>query len=361
MIPVYAITVFIVALYFAYPLWLMLLSSHAKDGHGSDPAIKGISLILLTYNGAPYLEEKIRALKKELESFSCHELIILDDHSTDGSHRLLETFAKGKHTRLIRQDEHRGIPFAMNLGIREAKFDHVIFCDQRQNLTDNIFKRLTDPLRKEDVGAVSACISHRDKQNCYSLMRRYENCIKRMESRSGNLIGVYGPLYAIRKNCYVPIPENIILDDLYLSLCIMSRKKIRLVHECQIIDEAINELYDYKRARRYLMGFRQILKDRQIWASLTRKQAIMLLWHKYLRLLIPVLLFASYAGTGVAALSNEFYRLAFLIMSLALAASFLPVFARYFKLPNYIRINMLYFIAMLMIGIERIAMPFKKQ
>lgn len=345
MIIIYAITLFVIMLYFAYPVWLILRGpADEKDLENGD--INRVSLILLTYNGREYLDQKIRELIQELQHFEEYEMIILDDASTDGSKEVLMSYYDHKNIRLVMQDQHRGIPYAMNLGIEEAKYDHIIFCDQRQNLMPDILKRLLAPLVNDRVGAVSGCISHMDKKDCFSVIRKYENFIKTKESNMGNLIGVYGPLYAVKKECYVPIPENILLDDLYLSLQIIKTKQIRILGECKVIDEGFSELYDYHRAKRYLTGFWQILRDKTIWSKLNFDQLIMLLWHKYLRLIIPVLLFISYAGTAFAASSSPFYLIIFSIMSLVILASVIPKISKHFKPAHFLRINILYFLAL---------------
>jgi glycosyltransferase involved in cell wall biosynthesis len=336
-------------LYFLYPLWLILIA-HGKDNSGLERGeINRVSLILLTYNGKEYLDQKIADLNRQLNQFKEYEMIILDDASEDGSQEILCGYVDQENTRLIIQEKHMGIPYAMNLGVREAKYDHIIFCDQRQNLTPNILNRLLAPLSNEQIGAVSGCISHMDKKDCYSMIRRYENFIKTKESSMGNLIGVYGPLYAVKKECYVPIPQHIILDDLYLSLQIIKTKQVRILGDCKIIDENICDLYDFSRAKRYLTGFWQIARDKTIWNRLNIHQLIMLLWHKYLRLTIPVLLFISYLGTGVAALTDQYYLVAFILMSIGISISLIPKVSHLFKPSNFIRLNALYFIALMVV------------
>jgi len=331
---------------FAYPLWLIMIAKRRNDESSQEIEINGVSLIFLSYNGKKYLKQKIRELQQEMQVFSEYEILILDDNSTDGSEALLNAFRDRPEIKLFIQDEHRGIPYAMNLGIKEARFGHVIFCDQRQHLRPGILKRLVAPLGDRRIGAVSACISHMDMKDCYSVIRKYENYVKVKESSMGNLIGVYGPLYAIKKGCYTPIPEHIILDDLYLSLQIIKTRQIKILGECQIIDEGISDLYDYKRARRYLSGFWQILKDKGIWSKLNFRQLTMLVWHKYLRLIIPILLFLSYLGTGIAGIKHVDYLLAFAVMSMAIIISLVPPLARLVKPANLIRINILYFMAL---------------
>jgi poly-beta-1,6-N-acetyl-D-glucosamine synthase len=343
MIAIFAITGFLILLYLAYPLWLMFFFTREEDE--MEPGeITGVSLVLLSYNGKEYLKDKVHFLIHELSVFQDFELIIIDDNSADGSKEELESFNGNRNIKIICKNRHKGIPDSMNTAVNLAKYEYIIFCDQRQKLSDQIIHQLVQPLTNKSVGAVSGCIHHLDKQNRFSMIRRLENFIKCKESAAGSLMGVYGPLYAIKKCCYAQIPENIILDDLYLSLRILKTKQIRLLEECRIIDKNFSSLNDYKRARRYLSGFLQIIKEKSIISDLSPRQKIMLAWHKYVRLLIPVFLFLCYVCAGILTFQGIEYVVIFSILTILGIISLMPVS---FRFKNLVRINILYFIALL--------------
>jgi cellulose synthase/poly-beta-1,6-N-acetylglucosamine synthase-like glycosyltransferase len=65
---------------------------------------------------------------------------------------------------------------------------------------------------------------------------RYEAKIRAMESRLGSLIGVDGPLYAVRRDCYVPLAHNLISDFL-TPLIVLSRNKRVVLDPEAIVDE----------------------------------------------------------------------------------------------------------------------------
>jgi poly-beta-1,6-N-acetyl-D-glucosamine synthase len=317
--------------------------------------INCVSAILLSYNGIKYLNEKISFLIRELSSFEFYELIIVDDHSTDGSIETLENFRTNDHIKLLFNNNHRGIPFSMNLSVATAQYEYVIFCDQRQELSQNIIRKVVDPLKFINVGAVSGCISDIDKGNNCSYMRRHENFLKLMESKSGSLIGVYGPFYAIKKHCYCQIPEVIILDDLYLSLKILKSKQIVLKEGCYITDDCFTNLYDYKRTKRYLLGLLQIVKERSIINDLSRIHLTMLIWHKYIRLLIPLSIFLSYITLGLMVNHRIEYLILFSSFTvIGLLTILLQKFNNLFNLKNLIRLNVFYVIALVDIFIKHI-------
>ena len=350
---IYLTLAIIIFLYLCYPIWLMLNTPDHDVGVADMKEIDSISVILLSYNGEHYLLNKINFLLNELRAFKNQELIIIDDGSTDGSVQLINKFRNNDKVRIILKKAGKGIPHSMNRGVEMARYEHVVFSDQRQTLSPNILCQIVEPLKDHHIGAVSACLSPINKQMDHSFLREHENYLKIKESKLGNLMGVYGPCYAINKSCYPGIPEHIILDDLYLSLRVLPSKKIVLLKGCEIFDESISHLYDYQRTKRYLKGLLQILKEPSLISQLSTKQIIMLLWHKYLRLSIPAFLFLSYVLTGLKALHHQGFLMAFSILSLIGAAAFLPLKID-FRMKNFIRINILYFVALFDIVVHQI-------
>ena len=355
MIIIFWITLFYILLYFAYPVVLFIVSLFNREKEKETEEIISVSLILISYNGKKYLKNKIKFLLKELSGFQHSELIIIDDNSSDNSNEVLDLFKDVNGVCIIYKKRQKGIPHSMNLGVNRARYDTIVFCDQRQNLSDNILRNIVEPLNYENVGAVSGYISHFDKEKGISLLRLHENFIKSIESKVGCLIGVYGPFYAIKKDCYSAIPENIILDDLYLSLNILKTKQIKLRKDCQIVDDNFSLLYDYNRTKRYLMGFRQILNDKGLMRDLSVKQKGMLIWHKYMRLIIPFFLFLSYVSVGMLITQGVEFAIIFIVVSVLILVSLFPnLFKARFRLQDFIRMNIFYFFAFIDLFISKI-------
>jgi GT2 family glycosyltransferase len=83
-----------------------------------------ISVILPVYNGERTI---VRAVESVVEqSFPAHEVIVVDDGSTDATPNALRQF--GDRVRTIRQ-ENRGVSAARNLGVANATGDWVAFLD----------------------------------------------------------------------------------------------------------------------------------------------------------------------------------------------------------------------------------------
>jgi glycosyltransferase involved in cell wall biosynthesis len=355
MIFVFGITAFIIVLYLLYPVWLKAMGPGKHTDESETEETGNVSVILLSCNGRLYLKEKIDFLITELSGFNAGELIIIDDGSDDGSKEILEQYRERDRIKIIFNEKREGIPHSMNLGVGLATHNCLVFCDQRQRLSGGIIRRIVEPLKYEHIGAVSGCISYLDKGRTCSYFRKHENFLKSMESQTGSLIGVYGPFYSVKKQCYSPIPGDIILNDLYLSLKILKSKQVKLVEDCRITDDNFSILYDYKRARRYLSGFLQLVKAGSTFSDLTPKHRIMLIWHKYLRLFIPFLILLCYITIGFMIFQGKVYLVLFSVMTLAGFISALPSRNNFMcKMKSLIRINVFYFIALLDVFVNQV-------
>jgi biofilm PGA synthesis N-glycosyltransferase PgaC len=353
MIVILLIAPALILLYLLYPAWLAVFPRFRPSPEVAPQRGEGVSLVLLTRNGQQYIREKVGFLAAELGHFGEYEFIVIDDASTDGTRDLLGTMHETYNLRLVLKEEQRGIPHSMNLGAGMARYDHLIFCDQRQRIAGSALTGLVAPLRDPGTGAVSGFISCHGKSERISLLRKHENFIKRCESRTGCLMGVYGPLYAVRKADYAEIPEHIILDDLYLSIRILARKKIVLAECSRIVDDDFIDLYDFGRSNRYLLGLIQILFAKDLIGNMPLSLRVMLVWHKYLRLVIPPLVLLCLLSAGWMALSRPKAALALAGVAAVLAISWLArrmvVFGNLFTLA---RINFYYVLSIVYLAFQ---------
>lgn len=340
----------------SYLMWLAIRKEQPRNGHG-DRDVDSVTVVLLTQDGASWIREKLVCLEQEIKTFAKYEIIVIDDHSSDDTIAAVRrTALAGTH--LVLKDRARGIPHSMNMGVAMAQYDNIVFCDQRQHINAGCLRKLVDQLKNDDIGAVSSCISEYDKGGRYSFMRALENHVKRRESRFGALIGVYGPLYAVKKECYAAIPEHIILDDLYLTIQILKKKRVIMRDDCKIVDEAFDGLYDFRRSKRYLRGYAQLLRVAGL-ADLPLADLFMLCWHKLYRSILPLLVCSCLLlGTllpVVAGSPSHQLIIAMFIACGCLSASLAHFSGRSIK--SVIRLCIFYSLAPLVIVVEDALVP----
>ena len=84
-----------------------------------------VSVVIPVFNGAGVIGETIESVLNQ--TFRNHEIIVVDDGSTDGSGEVLKQFSK--HITLCRQ-QNQGVAITRNRGISIAKGEWIAFLDQ---------------------------------------------------------------------------------------------------------------------------------------------------------------------------------------------------------------------------------------
>lgn len=86
-----------------------------------------VSIIVPVYNSAEYIGECVESVLAQ--TYSCYELIMIDDGSQDDSREICERMCEqDERIRFIRQ-EHKGVSAARNTGMREARGEYIFFLD----------------------------------------------------------------------------------------------------------------------------------------------------------------------------------------------------------------------------------------
>ncbi|MGN6618470.1 MAG: glycosyltransferase family 2 protein [Ilyomonas sp.] len=110
-----------------------------------------ISIITAIHNGLSYNQLFVSSLKKYTNSD--YELIIIDNASTDGSHE----FFKKTGAKLILNKQNLSYPVCQNMGIQEAKSDHIFFLNNDLILSPSWDTRLIETATLHNLDIVSAC------------------------------------------------------------------------------------------------------------------------------------------------------------------------------------------------------------
>ena len=88
-----------------------------------------VSIVMCTYNGVRYLAEQLDTLIAQ--TYPIHEIIIQDDHSTDGTWPLLQRYAaRNGRMRLFRNERQLGVNANFFTAMRRAEGDYIAISDQ---------------------------------------------------------------------------------------------------------------------------------------------------------------------------------------------------------------------------------------
>ena len=110
-----------------------------------------VTVVIPCYNGAKVVGRCLSALERQ--SYTPLEVLLIDDASTDGT---ADAVAKYPFVKLLRNETNRGVSFARNRGIEEAKGKYIHFLDVDDEVSSNFYEEMVR--YAEEAGAeVTAC------------------------------------------------------------------------------------------------------------------------------------------------------------------------------------------------------------
>lgn len=123
-----------------------------------------VSVILPSYNHAPFLKERIDSILNQ--TFEDFELIILDDKSPDNSQEIIETYrGNPKISHIIFNEENSGSTFKQwSKGIELAEGDYIWIAESDDIALPDFLKILYNNIIKNDA-VISYCQSYKIDKN----------------------------------------------------------------------------------------------------------------------------------------------------------------------------------------------------
>ncbi len=85
-----------------------------------------VSIVVPVYNAKKYIKETIQSVEEQ--TYTDWELILVDDGSVDGTREYLQSISSEK-IQVIFLSENKGVAYARNRGIEEAKGKYLTFID----------------------------------------------------------------------------------------------------------------------------------------------------------------------------------------------------------------------------------------
>jgi poly-beta-1,6-N-acetyl-D-glucosamine synthase len=284
-----------------------------------------ISIIMIVRNEAALLSNKLLNLDQLNYPASRMETIVVSDGSDDDTADILSAAAADPGFRILLNPQHRGKSAGLNDAAHAARGEILLFTDARQKIEPDAVKLLMENFADSDVGCASGQLMLGDLDagepaKGMGLYWKYEKWIRQLESSSGSVIGSTGAIYAMRRDLFVDLPQETILDDVYLPMNVL-RHGARVIFDPRARAWDVSNMgreKEFRRKVRTLSGNYQLL---QLAPWLLRKSnpaRFQFVSHKLLRLAVPLFL----ATTLVTAflIPATIYRIA-LALQLAFYAS----------------------------------------
>ncbi len=303
--------------YAVYPALIWCLSRQfcrsSAEPPGDPVQWPEVTLLIAAHNEEDVIEDRVRnALAMDYPRDRL-EIVIGLDGCSDGTVGIVRRF-EDRGVRLLDYSQRRGKAAVLNETIAGVVGEVVLMSDANTEIDPQAARRLVRWFRNPQVGAVVGRLiltDPRSGRNADGLYWKYETFLKRCEGRLGALLGANGAIYAIRRDLYVPIPPETIIDDFVIPLLAKLRSGCAIVYDCDAIareetpPDVISEFH--RRARIGAGGFQSIallwrlLDPRQGWVAFT------FFSHKVLRWLCPFFLIGLLASS-VLLWDRPFFR-----------------------------------------------------
>lgn len=302
--------------YLFYPLVLAILAKVRGSTKRIRPGFRGsVSVILVAHNEEATICRRLEELTRLLAHCDVDaELIMVSDGSTDATGRIARE-VDSKFLRVVELPENEGKAKALSKAAFLAVNEILVFADARQTWSPEALGLLLENFSDPTIGAVSGDLivqSEPGVMEGVGLYWRYEKWIRKQESQFHSMVGVTGAISAVRRKLFHPIPQGVILDDVYWPLQV-TMQGYRVIHDARarafdLLPAKASD--EFRRKVRTLSGNFQLVGQLPM-ALLPWKNPVWLQFisHKLFRLLVPWALLGM-VGLSLA-LSNSFFALAF--------------------------------------------------
>jgi cellulose synthase/poly-beta-1,6-N-acetylglucosamine synthase-like glycosyltransferase len=269
---------------------------------GDQAELPSVSLLIAAHDEEAVIDARIRnALASDYPKDE-FEIVIGSDGSTDRTAEIVSRYASDG-VRLLDYKERRGKAAVLNASIREVRGDVVLLSDANTEIDARAVRSLARWFADPDVGTVCGTLVIVDPvtgRNADGLYWKYETFLKRCESRLGALLGSNGAIYAIRRDRYVPIRNDTIVDDFVIPLLSHLAHGSRILYDSEAVareESAPDVRAEFRRRVRIGAGGFQSIGI--LWPLLNPRHgwtAFAFLSHKILRWLCPFFLLGALAA-----------------------------------------------------------------
>ena len=271
----------------------------------NDQYLPSISIIICAYNEEKSIASKLQntwELDYPLEKM---QIIVADDGSTDKTVEIANGFEFVEILKLSRGGKTR----AQNHAVKIAQKEILVFSDANSIYKKDALKKLVRNFADERVGVVCGELQYNNKNSEENYYWKYEVAIKKAESKNGWLLGANGSIYAVRKNAFVPLPEDSISDQ--LEPIKVYGNGLDVVYEAEAIAIEDAPIEVLKRKRRIIL--RSLVTMKYVLSLLNpfKKRSVFIPYvsHKLIRWFLPYFMFFCFLSSIYLSKDSNIFRI----------------------------------------------------
>lgn len=277
--------------FMGYPLVLLL---RRRKEWGRDPLYEPtVSLVIAAHNEEDVIEMKLKNSGELDYPKDKLEVILADDGSTDKTGFLASSSGRARVLSL----DWNGKTAAQNKAVENASGEIIVFSDANAIYHREAIRKLVRNFVDRSVGCVCGELQYKGEKSRENLYWKYEIGLKKLESKSGSLLGANGSIYAVRRNDYITLPVDAMSD--FLEPILILKSGMKVIYESEAVAVEDPPRYVFSRKRRIIL--RSLRSLRYLKGSSASRKAMLVLWllfsHKILRWIAPFFFVVLLAST----------------------------------------------------------------
>ena len=136
-----------------------------------------LSIIIPVYNEEKTLLKSLESVRKLGSNLKEHEIIVVNDGSTDNTAKILEE-NKNLYDKLLKNDSNRGKGYSIKKGLIESKGTHIIFHDSDLEYdSKDILKFIKIFLDFNADGIIGSRFNYADYTRSHNILNKFANNI----------------------------------------------------------------------------------------------------------------------------------------------------------------------------------------
>lgn len=288
-----------------YPFLQLTRARLRPVGVGTDDQPRPISVIICVRDEESQIGGRLDNLLAMDYPREFLQIVVVSDGSVDATEDIVRSRAADE-VELVRLPVPSGKAAALNVGVEAARHDLLLFGDARQSFAPDVARRLVSHFADASVGGVSGrlVIAPEEGEGAAAGVGAYwdyEVRLRTAEAATDSAIGATGAIYALRRECFRPVPEGTILDDLLIPMrAVLDGYRVLYDADAVAVDrKPVHDRGELARKVRTLYGNLQLMRlAPELFSPLGNRLWFRFISHKMLRLFLPLL----FAGSLISCL-----------------------------------------------------------
>ena len=309
--------------YLVYPLIVFCQTKRCESERSENVWVPfySVTIFITAYNEEPVISDRIDNALSLKYPDDLLEVAIASDGSTDRTNEKLEEHRSNPRVKIFYNETNEGKNALINRFVPLTEGQIVVFTDANSIFSEQALLNIVRPFSDPRVGCVGGKLTYLSGQSAVAkgegLYFKYENVIRKLEGKEGNMVGANGAIYAIRRELFENVPAHV-PNDFFHPLVVLKKGYRSVFEENAIAFEKATESHEeeFKRRSRIVeRSISAIVEVNRRYGLFTGRAWFNIFSHKILRWLTFPILVSTWV-LNLFLLNNPLYMTLFICQTI---------------------------------------------